>query len=85
MGDMSVDVQEGRRVRGCWCKGAGALGLPLGTDPPNSEWILLCFRDALLVHPVSDSRLMVCRFICLPRGGKLRKGMVGKEGGGQRE
>lgn len=43
--------------------GSGAAGArarcfrapSLGTDPPNSEWILLCFRDALLVHPVSDS------------------------------
>lgn len=56
MGDMSVDVQEGRRVRGCWCKGAGALGLPLWEPiPPIQSGFCYVLGDALLVHPVSDS------------------------------
>lgn len=56
MGDVSVDVQEGRRVRGRWCKGADALGLPLWEPiPPIQSGFCHVLGDALLVHPVSDS------------------------------
>lgn len=65
---------------------AGTLVLPvLGTNPPYSELILAYFRGCIAGSPCIRLWSPWCPGLSAwPRGGELRKGMVGNDGGSLR-
>lgn len=60
---------------------AGAVVLRLGTDLFSSELILVCFRGCVAGSPCIRPWGSWCTGLSAwPRGGELRKGVVGNDG-----
>lgn len=72
------------REGGWWCKEAGAWMPCLGTEHLGSELILVCFRGCVAGSSCIRFGGSWCAGLSTwPRGGELRKGVMGDGGGDQ--